>query len=510
MSLIRRPRTIWTVTVLAVALWLIRPLLAQPNDPGFDTFVEQTRQAYGVPGAVVVIVRPDRAVMAKGFGVRRAGEPAPVDENTRFQIASLSKFLTATALARLVDRGVVAWDVPVQRFSPDTVLSVPYATENATLRDYFAHRTGLPAYGGDLLHQLGYTEGEIVQRARHLPFSHTFREQWAYSNYGIFLGQAAAARAAGTSPAALVSDGLFRPLGMARSGPTLETLFSDENRAAAHGIDGAVIPYENVDGFSGAGALVSSGADVAQWMRMLLGAGMLDGKRVLTGAAVRTLLAASMVQGPGGPLHDDNDAAGLGCESYNFLGTRVIEKNGALNGVRTIVSLIPERGIGIAVFANQQLTVFPEAVRAEFLERELGPSGRNLQAETRAQQPAWHALLGLPARLPAAAPPTHPLESFAGNYNSLLYGAVSIERRGDGLEATLGPARYPGHLSHWAADTFLLSFDNPDTAPGLLEFVFAAGPSAIGIGGSSVPGSLMADYGRFDRLDAPSSARPAP
>ena len=86
----------------------------------------------------------------------------------------------------------------------------------------------------------------------------------------------------------------------------------------------------------------------------------------------------------GGPLHDPNDCAGLGCESYNFLAYRVVEKNGALNGVRTIVTLIPERNIGIAVFANKQLTVFPEAVRAEFLERVLGQVGaRPAEANSR-------------------------------------------------------------------------------------------------------------------------------
>lgn len=110
------------------------------------------------------------------------------------------------------------------------------------------------------------------------------------------------------------------------------------------------------------------------------------------------------VQGVGGPLQDPNDSAGLGCESCHFLRYRVIEKNGALNGMRTIVTLIPERGIGIAAFANKQLTVLPEAVRAEFLERELGPSGRDLQAQIRDAQAAWNALVAVPTP-PADAPP---------------------------------------------------------------------------------------------------------
>ena len=117
---------------------------------------------------------------------------------------------------------------------------------------------------------------------------------------------------------------------------------------------------------------------------------------MLAKTTVAQLFAASMVEGPGGPLHDPNAAAGLGCDSYHFLRYRVIE-NGALNGIRTIVTLIPHLAVGIAIFANQQLTVFPEAVRAEFLEREIGPSGRDLQARS---MPSG---LDRPARYPEAA-----------------------------------------------------------------------------------------------------------
>ena len=87
-------------------------------------------------------------------------------------------------------------------------------------------------------------------------------------------------------------------------------------------------------------------------------------------------------------------------ESYHFLRYNVIEKNGALNGVRTIVTLIPEQRIGVAVFANKQLTVFPEAVRAELLERVLGPSVGAGPARVRArQQPAWRARVRLSGTL---------------------------------------------------------------------------------------------------------------
>ncbi len=113
-----------------------------------------TLRDYAVPGAVVALADASETTFVKGYGVRQAGSPALVDATTRFQLASLSKFIAATSIATLVDRGVVSWDVPVRQFSPDTVLAQPYATENASLRDYLAHRTGLPAYAGDLLPQL--------------------------------------------------------------------------------------------------------------------------------------------------------------------------------------------------------------------------------------------------------------------------------------------------------------------------------------------------------------------
>ncbi|HYZ62314.1 MAG TPA: serine hydrolase [Acetobacteraceae bacterium] len=466
----------------------------------FDAFVLTTLQDYAVPGAVVVVTDAERTVFLKGYGVRRAGGSEPVDADTRFQVASIAKFIAATAVARLVDRGVVSWDAPVRSFSPETALAVPYATENASLRDYLAHRTGLPAYGGDLLTQLGYSSGELARRARFLAFDKSFRERWAYSNYGIFLGQHAAAQAAGLTPPELLVTEVLRPLAMTRSGPTRSTLFEDENRAAAQDVDGTIMPNEDVDAFSGGGAVVSTGADIAHWMRMLLAEGSFEGHQILSKAAIDQMFASSMVQGVGGPLHDPNDSAGLGCESYHFLRYRIIEKNGALNGVRTIVTLIPERRIGIAVFANKQLTVFPEAVRAEFLERELGPSGQDLQADIRGQQAAWNTLVDVPKPPADAKPLARDLGAFTGRYESPLYGAMAVERSGEALALKIGPNAYPGYLAHWSADTFLLTFPNPDVAPGLLTFAFPAGATeAAAVDGSQVPNAFTTNYGHFDR-----------
>ncbi|MER2264245.1 serine hydrolase [Methylobacterium oxalidis] len=497
-------RTTLGLAALALCLatgpaWADDPLTRIVNGRSFDQFVQKTLADYAVPGAVVAVASADGTVLVKGYGVREAGKPEPVDGETRFQIASMSKFVAATAVGTLVDRGVVAWDRPVATFAPQLELAVPYATRNATLRDFFAHRTGLPAYAGDLLPEFGLPPEELVRRARFLPFAHSFRETWAYSNYGIFLGQQVAAQAAGLSAPQLLAQAVLDPLGMARSGPVQATLFEDGNRAAAHDLDGSVMAYENVDAFSGAGAVVSTGSDIARWMRMLLAGGVFEGRQVLSADGLRALYGASMVEGPSGPLRDPNAVAGLGCDSYHFLTRRVVEKNGALNGVRTIVTLIPDLRIGIAIFANKQLTVFPEAVRAEFLEREIGASGRDLQAEIRSEQAAWNNLLTIPKPPADAAPPGRPTDAYVGDYESPLYGLLRVARRGETLAVAIGGR--PAALAPWSGDTFLLTFPNPDIAPGLMTFTFPDGAArAARIEGSPVAGMMSVGYGSFSRV----------
>ena len=178
----------------------------------------------------------------------------------------------------------------------------------------------------------------------------------------------------------------------------------------------------------------------------------------------------------------------------------MIEKNGALNGVRTIVTLVPEREIGIAVFANKQLTVFPEAVRAEFLERTLGPSGRDLQAQIRDEQLAWQSLVAVPKAPADAKPIGHRLDAFTGRFASALFGSLEVVQEAGTLAVRIGPRNYPGRLTHWSGDAFLLTFDNPDVPPGLLTFEFQNVVNANAINGNKIPGASSTDYGQFRRI----------
>jgi CubicO group peptidase (beta-lactamase class C family) len=78
-------------------LLVTNALAAQKPPPDFDPYVRRVMQTFTVPGLSVAIVKDGKVVLAKGYGVRRMGNPAPVDERTRFGIASNTKLFTATA-----------------------------------------------------------------------------------------------------------------------------------------------------------------------------------------------------------------------------------------------------------------------------------------------------------------------------------------------------------------------------------------------------------------------------
>jgi CubicO group peptidase (beta-lactamase class C family) len=86
--------------------------------PNLDAYVAEVMRAFEVPGIALTIVKDGSVVVAKGYGVKKAGEQALVDSKTLFGIASNTKVFTATALGLLVEGGRLEWDAPVIRYLP--------------------------------------------------------------------------------------------------------------------------------------------------------------------------------------------------------------------------------------------------------------------------------------------------------------------------------------------------------------------------------------------------------
>ena len=124
----------------------------------------------------MAIVKDGKIVVAKGYGVRKLGDSAPVDEHTLFGIGSNTKAFTTAALATLVDDGKLSWDDPVYQRLPGFVMYDPYVSHEMTIRDLLTHRSGMGLGEGDLLFwpPSTYTREEIIYKLRFMKPASSF------------------------------------------------------------------------------------------------------------------------------------------------------------------------------------------------------------------------------------------------------------------------------------------------------------------------------------------------
>src|ERR1700733_3322426 len=115
-----------------------------------------------VPGLAIAVVFQDQVVYAAGFGIRNVKTKEPVDADTVFQLASLSKPIGSTLVAELVGESKITWDSKISDLDPAFQMYDPWVTREITLADFYAHRSGLPAHAGDLLEDLGFNPQEVL------------------------------------------------------------------------------------------------------------------------------------------------------------------------------------------------------------------------------------------------------------------------------------------------------------------------------------------------------------
>lgn len=456
---------------------------APPRDEvaDLDAFITKALKDYQVPGAAVAVVRDGKVVLLKGYGVRDITKPDKVDENTIFQLASVTKTLTGAAASTVVDDGKLDLDTPIFNYVPEFVGYDPYMTRWLTTRDLLAMRTGWPEFSGDEIDSFGYDRAEILKRMRYFVPRYSLREVSQYSNMGFFVAGEVAARASGMSWNDLVAKRLFTPLGMTRSGTVVKGL-QDSNMFSPHAfVDGKIKVVEPsiLDTTGAASSGTSTAADMSKFMLMLLNKGTHNNTPVLKPESVAEMFKRSMVgelsfsETP--PISDATGFYyGLGVGSYDFAGHHVIEKGGALAGVRTVLVLVPDMNAGIVVLSNLNLTVFPEAVRAFYLHQLVGTDPQADEKEIFELNSQIQKLL---EPLPA---PTNPgkflgtLDSLVGVYENDYHGQCEIKLNAQDFQVQCGPAKYTATLTHWNNGAFAMLFPGATQAPALTTFTIGA------------------------------------
>lgn len=444
---------------------------------GLDAEVERVRTTFDVPGIAIAIVKDGEVVLARGYGVRQAGRPEPVDADTLFAIASITKGFTSAALSILADEGRLSMDDRVLDHLPWFRMSDPYITREMRIRDLLVHRSGLGLGAGDLLFwpATTYSTREVVERLAHVPIAGGFRDRYAYDNILYAVAQMVIEEASGQAYADFVRDRIFTPAGMHASRINSDALQPGDAAATGHarpGFAGPPVPVAPLtwSNNSAAGGIYSSARDMARWMQVQLAGGRLgngeqlfsEGRQRAMWSVVTPIAIAEPAVAELAPMRPNFAGYGEAWSLSDYRGRKLVWHTGGWPGMVSRLTLVPELGLGVVVLTNQETGAAFNALTLQVLDAWLEAPATDWVAAYAAAVAKqgdkaaddWAAHLASRA---TASKPSLPLDGYAGNYRDPWYGDVAIARAVAGLEIRFAKTpQLVGDLEHWQHDTFLV------------------------------------------------------
>jgi CubicO group peptidase (beta-lactamase class C family) len=453
----------------------------QLPEPGFDEYVNKAIKDWEVPGLAIAVIKDDKVIFAKGYGVREFGKPAPVDENTLFAIGSSSKAFTAASIAMLVDEGKIKWDDLVTKHLPGFQLYDPTATRELTVRDLLCHRSGLER-GDRLWYASPHDRAEVLRRVRYLKPSWSLRSQFGYQNIMFLAAGQIVGAVSGKDWDQFVRERIFVPLGMNSSNTSVKALTGADNIASPHTkIEDKLqpIPWRNIDNIGPAGSINSNVMDVAKWVRLQLNDGTFETKRLLSATSLKEMhTPQTVIRIEGNNLRLYPAAHflnyGLGWFLSDFRGRKLVEHGGAIDGMRAEVAMLPEEKLGVVLLSNRGGSILPHVLAYRILDAYLGSPKRDWSAEIlKSIQPLEQLAKDAEKKVETdrvkGTNPSLALDKYAGTYQNEMYGEAQITFKEQKLVAQFGPY-FLGDAEHWNYDTFRVTWRDRMGGKSFLNF----------------------------------------
>lgn len=476
-------RSIINLIILSLILSAGLQIVQAQDAPlqGFDDYVNKAIKDWDVPGVAIAVVKDDKIVFAKGYGVREIGKPDKVDERTIFAIGSSSKAFTAAAIAMLVDEGKIKWDDPATKYLPGFQLYDANVTREMTVRDLLTHRVGLER-GDALWYATDMSRDEILRRIRFLKPSSSMRSKFGYQNIMFLAAGQIVPQAAGKTWDDFLRERIFTPLGMTATSTSISGLKSASNVAAPHSkFDDKLtaIPYRMIDNIGPAGSINSNVVDMAQWVRLQLNNGTFQGKQLISSAGINEMQSPQTIiplEGAMKRLYPEAHFLnyGMGWFLSDYRGRKMVEHGGSIDGMRGLVAMIPEEKIGVVILANMSGTILSVPLANRIFDAYLGAPPRDWSAEmlkmmnTLLEQ-GKAAAAKMESERVKDTKPSLALEKYAGDYQNEMYGDTKLVLENGKLKLQRG-ANFTGDLEHWHYDTFRVTWRDRQQGKGFISF----------------------------------------
>ncbi|KAH7056548.1 beta-lactamase/transpeptidase-like protein [Linnemannia elongata] len=405
--------------------------------------LEKSRIENGIQGMSVAILYKGELLFAEGLGKRNDKDPFTKD--TLMPVGSLTKAFTATAIGELVAEGKMDWDTtPVNTYLPEFELKDPVLTSQLTLVDVLSHRTNLSSV---LLRWAKATKSraELIKYLKYADQPSKLTSKMNYSNTMYAVAGEAAARVAGVPYEEFVTTKVFEPLGLTNTGFSQSELkqFSDyalpyNANSFENAKEGTFIRGELIEDYlrdAPAGDIYSNVLDLVRWGRALLKGGEVDGKQALNKESIaetwagRTFAVATRRSPDFAPVQ----AYGLGWAIDAYKGHAKYTHGGLITGYTSGLDIYPDLDLVVAVLANVNKTALTEHVSHYILDELLGlPRTQDWLfgvSPKETKEKYTMADMGFKGQLPKKIenrPPVHALKEYAGVYNHLAHGDISI------------------------------------------------------------------------------------
>lgn len=339
---------LWVISVAALARSQDTP---RPSEPAKDTtlsavdaYVRRQMERRHIAGVSVAVVQDGNVVLAKGYGLASVELGVPATADTAYQLASVTKTFTATAVMMLVREGKIALDDKITERLPD----LPEAWKDVTIHHLLSHTSGIKSYTSVRdFHKSArkdYARREILDLVSKEPLEFQPGERWNYSNTGYFLLGMLIEDVAGKPYGEFMDERVFKPLGMTRTRANdLRAIVPD--RAPGYQWDGKELKngeYVSPSQPFAAGMLISSVNDLVKWDAALASHALLDeqsSERMWTPTR----------------LSDGREAGyGYGWETSEINGHRRVSHGGGIPGFSTELARFPDEKLTVIVLANTE------------------------------------------------------------------------------------------------------------------------------------------------------------
>jgi CubicO group peptidase (beta-lactamase class C family) len=449
-----------------------------------DSLVYEAMSISPSAGVAVVVVKDDKIVHLKGYGVTSIETKEKVNENTLFAIASNSKAFTTAALAMLVDAGKLNWNDKVIQHIPEFKMYDAYVTENFNIQDLLTHRSGLGLGAGDLMFfpdGSDFTIKDVLNSFQYQEPVSAFRTEYDYDNLLYVVAGEVVARVSGMNWAEFVETKIMKPIGMERSAGVYQRLKDKSNTAFPHSTENGKLKQletytKSDESLGAAGGIYASVNDLSNWLFMHLNDGNYskDGNKQLISEENHAELWKAHTNiafnaQPSSPYKTHFEAYGLGWFLSDKKGYVVVDHGGALLGMLSKTILIPELNVGIIVLTNTDPGGYGYyTIAQEIMEAYLGTDandwilqGKKIVGQRESQSDkvtdaVWETVAK------AEAESIKP-EDYIGVYKDDWFGKIEVYLNKDQLwfKSYRSP-KLNGSMSFYQANTFAIKWEYQD------------------------------------------------